>query len=273
MEKNMTKKPKICTIVGPNASGKSDLAIRLAKALGGEIISADSRQVYKGMDLGSGKVSGHFASEEGFAVRVLERDFLLAPTISQEIRHWLIDIVEPQEPFTAAEFQQLSYYLIKAMAQRGKVPLLAGGTGLYIRSVLDGLSFPSVACNEELRKDLERRSTDELRKLLIEKDPEAAETVDINNPRRIIRAIEIIHGTGKSLKDVRTTAPVFFDTLTLGIAMTKEDINSRIRERLERRLKQGMIAEVESLLEKRRIRRAAHILRARVPLYLSPSTR
>jgi tRNA dimethylallyltransferase len=244
------KKSRLCAIVGPNASGKSDMAIAVAQQVGGEIISADSRQVYREMDLGSGKVSRELQESEGHNLMAFDRTFFCAPLISSGIRHWLIDVVDPRDPFTVAEYQQLAYALIDDMHRRGIVPVLAGGTGLYIRAVLDGLSFPQVPPDERLRMELEACSTEELTCRLFARDPEAGNTVDLMNRRRMIRALEILNNSDASLAELKTTRPVPFESITLGISMPREVLHERIRRRLMTRFEQGMTEEIKVLLER-----------------------
>ncbi len=244
------KKSRLCAIVGPNASGKSDLAIAVAQHTGGEIISADSRQVYRGMDLGSGKVPGVVQENEGHNLMAFDRTFFCAPLISAGIRHWLIDMVDPRDPFTVAEYQQLAYALIDDMHRRGVVPVLAGGTGLYIRAVLDGLNFPQVPPDDPLREELEACSTEELTRRLLARDPHAGNAVDLRNRRRMIRALEILNNSHVSLAELKTTRPVPFESITLGISMPREVLQERIRRRLMTRFEQGMTEEIKVLLEK-----------------------
>lgn len=242
-------RPRVITIVGPNAGGKSDLGIRLASEYGGEIISADSRQVFRGMDIGTGKVEGPTLPESGRNVEILGRRFFLAPRISGGIAHWLLDIVAPREGFNAAEYQQLAYDCIRDIVLRDRLPIIVGGTGLYIRAVLDGLSFPSVTPSGELRRELEQKTVDELRAMILAHDSEAGKVVDLTNRRRMVRALEVALCTGEPLSIMRKRSPVFFDALTIGILIPREQLNERIRERLRRRLETGMISEVERLMK------------------------
>jgi tRNA dimethylallyltransferase len=248
LSENSLRGRRLCALVGPNASGKSDLAIAMAEKFQGEIISADSRQVYRGMNLGSGKVPGRLLSEEGINMEVFGRSFFSAPLLSGGVRHWLIDIVDPADPFTAAEFQQLAYGHIENIIERGRTPFLAGGTGLYIRAVLDGLNFPRVPPHEELRRELENYSTEELQRQLLLKDPEAGKAVDMKNRRRLIRALEIMHYSNEPLAILKTTVPVPFQSFTLGITMPREALHDRIKQRLARRLEKGMVDEVRQLM-------------------------
>ncbi len=218
-------KPKVIAVVGPTASGKTSLAIELALALNGEVISADSRQVYKGLDIGSGKVT----TEE-----------------ARGIPHHLISIVDPKDTYTAADFARDAKELIKDITARGKVPIIAGGTFFYLDQ-LRGLSgIAGVPQNEELRKELESKSTPELLALLTDLDQERAEAVDKNNRHRIIRSIEIATALGHVPEAIKTPSP--YDWLIFGIDIDRTDLHPRIEQRLHQRLKDGMEAEVKRLL-------------------------
>ncbi len=217
--------PKVIAIVGTNASGKSALGIELAKEFYGEIISADSRQVYKGFDLCCGKITKE------------EADI---------VPHHLLDVREIGEPFSAADFQSAAYRIIPEIISRGKRPFIVGGTGLYISSVAEGYVFEKTDTDTELRKKLEQLELDELWKMLtpeckalLEKNPS-----DSKNKRRIIRMIEkTSHGqSAVPKKDPK------YNVLRIGVTWDKETLYRRIDERLEARLKQGMINEVKDYL-------------------------
>jgi tRNA dimethylallyltransferase len=217
------KKPKVIVIVGPTSSGKTSLSIELAKAFNGEIISADSRQVYRGLDLGSGKVTE------------VEKD---------GVSHHLLDIVDPQEVYTAAEFEKDATEAIALIIGRGHVPIIAGGTFFYIDVLLGKSSVPKVAPNPDLRLQLETRSEEDLYAELLVKDPTRAETIDSKNKRRLVRALEIVAALGAVPKE---TLEKRYDVLTLGIAIPKETLHENIHVRLHERLEAGMIAEAERL--------------------------
>ena len=244
----MEKKPCVIAIAGANASGKSELGIRIAREFGGEIISVDSRQVYRKMDLGTGKVEGSPVKSLGRVMTACEQEYLVEPRESEGILHWLIDIVEPAESFTVAAFQKLAWECVREIMQRKRLPVLAGGTGLYLRAVVEGLNFPRAQNSENLRAELEQKTPDELREMLLAHDKEAAQIIDLQNPRRMIRALEIALTTGEPLSIMRKKTPVFFRTLTLGISITREELKERIKKRLDMRLKKGMVEEVEMLL-------------------------
>lgn len=219
-------KPKVIAVVGPTASGKTSLAVELALALNGEVISADSRQVYKGLDIGSGKVT----EEE-----------------TKGVPHHLISITDPKDTYTAADFAHDAKALIEDITARGKVPIIAGGTFFYLDQ-LRGLSgVAGVPKNEELRNDLENKSTPELLTILTDLDSKRAVAVDKNNRHRIIRSIEIATTLGHVPEAIK--APSSYDWLIFGIDIERTDLHPRIETRLHQRLRDGMEAEVKRLLE------------------------
>jgi tRNA dimethylallyltransferase len=211
-------------IVGTNASGKSDLGIRLAQRFGAEIVSADSRQVYRGLDLGSGKI---------------------APAQRKLVKHHLIDVAEVTAFYSLAQYQRAAYEAIDSIAAMGKLPLLVGGSGLYISAIVDGYQLSGVPPNEKLRGELEALPLADLVERLAKQDPEAAARTDRNNPRRLIRALEIA-ASGHSQGASRRNLPRY-DCLQLGLTWPREVLEKRIDERLRDRLAHGMIAEVEGL--------------------------
>ncbi|MFN3692944.1 MAG: tRNA (adenosine(37)-N6)-dimethylallyltransferase MiaA [Candidatus Paceibacteria bacterium] len=220
----MTKQPLII-IVGPTASGKTSLSIKLAEAFAGEVISADSRQVYRGLDLGSGKVT----TDE-----------------MRGIPHHLLDIADPMTVYNASDFVRDAKSAIADIAARQHLPIIAGGTFFYIDSLLGRLSLPSVPPNDTLRTELEYLSVDELYARLTALDPVRSETVDKNNPRRLVRAIEIATALGHVPPTTISDSP--YRPLTLGITIDKETLHHNIHVRLHERLDAGMIAEVEGLV-------------------------
>src|SRR3989338_8024568 len=170
---------KIIVILGPTASGKSALGVKLAKKINGEIISADSRQVYKGLDIGSGKIT--------------KKEMRGVP-------HHCIDIVSPKKIFTVVDFKKCADKAIEKNFAKNKTPIIVGGTGLYIQAIVDNIVLPEVKPNWKLRKELEKKTTEEMFKMLKKLDPERAKNIDAKNPRRLIRAIEIAKSLGKMPK-------------------------------------------------------------------------
>ena len=213
---------KLIVIAGTNASGKSGLGIELAARYGGEVISADSRQVFEGLDLGSGKVT----KEE-----------------MKGVPHHLIDVCKPGDFFSMADFQRLAYQAIDDIHARGKIPFLVGGTGLYVDSVADGYELSDRAPDLELRAHLETFETPALYEMLKEKIPDTE--IEPKNRNRVMRALERIaaddYQPGKRCPR--------YDVLRLGVTWDRETLKARIDERLERRLQQGMVEEVQRLMD------------------------
>lgn len=221
----MKAKPKIIAIVGPTASGKTSLSIDLAKHFNGEVISADSRQVYRGLDIGSGKVT--LAEMDG-------------------IPHHLIDVADPDYRYSAADFLRDAKAATADIINRGKLPIIAGGTFFYLDLLRGKMQTAAVKPNLELQVELEKLSTVELVAKLKEVDPKRAESVDPNNRRRLIRSLEIISVLGQVPETIETSSD--YDWLILGIDIEREKLNERIKTRLEDRLKNGLKEEVENLL-------------------------
>jgi len=223
MKKILNK--KLIVVLGPTASGKSELAIGLAKKFNGEIVSVDSRQVYKGMDIGTGKVT--------------KKEM-------QGIPHYLLDVASPKRRFAVVQYRKLALKAINNIFKKGGVPILCGGTGFYIQAVVDGILIPEVKPDWKLRKKLEEKNTEQLYSLLKKLDPRRAKNIDKKNPRRLIRAIEIIEKTGKAVPDFKTN-PLPYPVLFLGIKKTPAELKTLIKKRLLKRLKIGMVKEVENL--------------------------
>jgi len=220
-------KPKILVIVGPTASGKTGLAIELAKQFDGEVISADSRQVYRGLDIGSAKVTR--GEMDG-------------------IPHHLLDVADPTEVYTAADFKRDAEVALTDILSRGKLPIICGGTFFYIDALLRKVNLPAVPPDPILRADLEEKSAAELLVILAKLDPDRAASAEKENPRRLIRAIEI----AKSLGHVPNTQPhdCPYDVLAFGLQVDMDTHGELLRKRIVERLEVGMIEEVQNLLEK-----------------------
>ena len=218
----MSGYPKVVAVVGTNASGKSALGVELAKRYGAEIISADSRQVFRGLDLGSGKVT---------------------PEETQGVPHHLIDVREPNEFFSMADFQRMAYQAIDDIRGRGRLPMIVGGTGLYVDSVLDGYLLSDKEPDLAYRAELEKLTTPQLYDMLLELKPDVQ--VEKNNRNRVMRIIERIHDGD----DATPGKQARFESLRLGVSWPREVLGRRIDERLERRLEQGMIEEVQRLMD------------------------
>ena len=180
------KLPRVVCLVGPTSSGKTDLGLRLAKAFNGEIINADSRQIYKGFDIGTGKPRGKRGSFDG------QRAFMV-----EGVPHYMMDFLDPLKTFTVAEWRDKTLVAIRGIIRRKRLPIVVGGTGLYIKSLVDNLLFPHVEPQPAMRKAFEGRPLEELVRLLLGLDSDAAQAVDLKNPRRVIRALEVATLTGK----------------------------------------------------------------------------
>jgi len=212
-------------ILGPTATGKTSLAIELAKRFDGEVISADSRQVYRGLDIGTAKVT----EEE-----------------MQGIPHHMIDVVNPQERYTVAQFVNTATSIIKDVHSRKKVPIICGGTGMYIDALVYSQSFPQVAPNTKLRAELEKKSTTELFILLKERDQERAQTIDHNNKVRLVRALEIVNDIGSTPQQQKQQLK--YKTLCIGLDLPNDVLYQRIHERIVDRLDhQHMLDEARKL--------------------------
>lgn len=240
----LKKKPKIVVICGPTASGKSAAAIELAREIGGEIISADSRQIFRGLDIGSGKVTkdGSQLSDIGF------KDTFY----SKGIRHYLIDVADPEEDFNVSHFKKTAEEAIREIISHGKIPIVCGGTGFWISALVNDFTPPEVVPDLKLRTELEKESVEELFKKLKGLDQERAANIDAKNKVRLIRAIEIAKTLG-SVPKIRTTEygmlNMKYDFLQIGIEVPREVLNEKIKKRLEARFKEGMLKEVENLLK------------------------
>lgn len=217
----MSQKPKLIVIAGTNASGKSGLGVELARRYGGEIVSADSRQVFQGYDLGSGKIT---------------------PEEMQGVPHHLIDVCKSNDFFSMHDFQRLAYEAIDGILARGKVPFLVGGTGLYIASVTEGYVMSDRMPDLAYRDELEKKSTPELYAMLVSLVPDVE--VDAKNRNRVMRMLEKIHDGD----DHRPHNEPRYDCLKLGVTWDRETLKARIDERLERRMQQGMVDEVRALM-------------------------
>lgn len=228
-------KEKTIAIVGPTASGKSDLAIVLARQHDGEIISADSRQVYRGMDIGTGKVP---------------RDPLPADLFySEGIRHHLIDIADPNDEYNISHFLRDAHQAIEDIRSRSKRPIICGGTHFWIQTLLEGSALPEVPPNPALRLELSKKTNTELLTLIETADPDRARTIDPHNTIRLIRALEIIESLGKVSPLQKSKIKNPKSHIIIAINPPKETLRERITLRLEHRLEEGMIDEVRRLHE------------------------
>ncbi len=252
----MSIKPKIIVVLGPTASGKSELSVQLAKKFDGEIISADSRQVYRGMDIGTGKVRRDRTFPVPKSKCKMQNAKFRDHFYSYGIRHHLIDVASPKRTFTVAQYQKLGKAAIKKVLSRGRLPIIVGGTGFYIDSLIYDYNLPKVLPNPKLRRELDKKSAGELFAKLKRLDPRRAKTIDRWNKRRLIRALEIVLTTGRPvppppqkiyshiLKNMRIDKS---GVLKIGIKVNPNELKRRIHTRLLARLQMGMIGEVKKL--------------------------
>jgi tRNA dimethylallyltransferase len=228
----LTGKP-LLVILGPTAVGKTGLAIEMAKALNGEVVSADSRQIYREMDIGTAKPT---------------------PEQRQQVVHHLIDAVAPNEDLSLAQYQRLAYAAIDDIHRRKRLPMLVGGTGQYITALLEGWSVPEVPPNHTLRAELEAFATthgvEALYARLLEHDPAAAEFVEPRNLRRIVRALEVIIETGQPFSAQRRKSPPPYRALTYGLTMDRQRLYERADQRVDEMMAAGFLDEVRALLAK-----------------------
>jgi tRNA dimethylallyltransferase len=231
---NVNKKEKLLVLIGPTAVGKTKLSIELAKKYNGEIISGDSMQIYKEMNIGTAKIKQNEM---------------------KGIPHHLLDIKEPNESFSAAEFQKLVREKISEIQARGKLPMLVGGTGLYIQSVIYDYQFSDAISDEAFRLSLEEQAklkgNEYVHSLLEEVDPESAERIHPNNLRRVIRAIEVFHCTGKTISDNQQEQELelLYDVALIGLTMERDKLYERINLRVDLMIKEGLLNEVKGLYD------------------------
>ena len=228
------QREKVAVIIGPTAVGKTKLSIDLAKALNGEIISGDSMQIYRTMDIGTAKVT---------------KDEM------EGIPHYMIDIRNPEESFSVAEFQELVRGHIREITERGKLPIIVGGTGLYIQSVLYDYQFTDEAGDSVYREQMDKLAIEHgveyIHKKLQEVDPESANRIHANNVRRVIRALEIFHTTGQKMSDQleQQENELLYDVSLIGLTMDRTMLYDRINLRVDHMIEQGLLQEVEALYE------------------------
>lgn len=231
-------KPKVIVIVGPTASGKTDVSIELAKKINGEIISADSMQIYKYMNIGTAK-----PTEEEM----------------QGIKHYMLDVVEPDETFNVSKYKKMAEEAIEEILSKGKTPIIVGGTGLYVNTLVNGIEFLEVEGDTKYREMLVKKGLEEgaevLHNELKKVDPESAEVIDANNIRRVARALEIYKTTGKTKTqlDLESRKEVKFDYLMFGLDWEREVLYSRINQRVDIMVKSGLIEEVKWLMQNYKI--------------------
>lgn len=228
-ENSVKKMNKVIAVVGPTAAGKTAYAIDLAKEINGEIISADSRLVYKGLNIGTAK-----------------------PTMEERegIPHYMIDVVEPEVEYSSALYVQEARKCIHNILHKGKTPIIVGGTGLYFRILLESYDLPAAPPNPELREELNKYSAEDLHNMLRDLDSEIAEKIYANDKKKLIRHIEIIKSTGKKISEVRGVKESEFDVEWIGCNYPRDVLYERINRRVDLMIEQGLIDETKALLDK-----------------------
>ena len=240
MEEKKGGLPKLIVILGPTASGKTDWGLRLAKTFTGEIISADSRQIYKKMDIGTAKALGEWHTKRTQKTYIIEG-----------VRHHLIDFLDPGRTFTVAEFREKAVKQIAAIHKRAAIPFMVGGTGLYISSVVDNWHIPKVPPNKKMRRSLEEKDAGELVGLLETIDPIAAKNIDPHNKRRMIRALEVSILSGEPFSAQQKKGKSLFDTLQIGIDLPQDLLRDRIDSRIDEMMRRGLCEEVKMLRQQK----------------------
>lgn len=229
MKNSFSNNINVVAVVGPTASGKTAFSIELAQRIGGEIVSADSRLVYKGFNIGTAKPS--------------KKEM-------KGIPHYMIDIVEPEFDYSAALYVDEAKKIINDIYNRGKVPIVVGGTGLYVDVLLKGYNLPRIEADRSLREELGRKTTEELRNILIKSDASAAEVIDPNDKKKIIRAIEVVTISGRSLDDIRSINGSDYNVEWIGKNLPRSVLYERIEKRVDLMLEEGLLEETKSLLSK-----------------------
>lgn len=229
MANSIDRKIKIVAIVGPTASGKTSFAVQYAKEHNAEIISADSRLVYKGFDIGTAK-----------------------PTLEERggVKHYLIDIVEPYEDYSVAQFVKDAQKAIEEIQNHGKLPVIAGGTGLYLKSLLEGYDFPQMDIDYDLREKLQQKSCEQLYDELLELDEPTARSLEKNDKKKVIRMLEIIYATKRPASEVRGQKAHPYDVEWIGLNYPRQELYERIHKRVDLMIAQGLVDETQRLLEK-----------------------
>jgi len=238
-------KNKLIVLLGPTASGKSELAVKLAKKFNGEIVSADSRQIYKEMLIGTASPAQEAQKPNLSSAPREKRPFLI-----KKIPHHMLHIVYPNENFNVAIYKKLAVKVIKDIQKRGNLPFLVGGTGLYISAIVDNLKLPKIPPDKKLRKSLEEKSLKELFEIYKKIDPEGAEHIDKQNKRRLIRAIEVSKISGKPFWKQREKSYPMFEVLRVGIKLDKNSLKKKIEKRVEKMFKDNLEEEVKKLAKK-----------------------
>ena len=236
--KSQKRLPKALFVVGPTASGKTDLALKIAERFHGEIVNADARQIYREIEIGTGRPSG---VHKGLGK---QRAY-----IHRGVPHYLMGFLPPSESYSAAEWRDGALNAIEGITKRKHLPIVVGGTGLYVASLVDNLIFPNVEPHPAFRKTYEAKSLDELVAMLLILDPGSREIVDLRNKRRVIRALEVATFTGKKFSELRAKGDPVVDALQIGIRWTPEELRERISRTVDNMFERGLVREVQEILK------------------------
>jgi len=240
------KKQKIIVILGPTATGKSDLAVEIAKKIGGEVISADSRQVYKGLDIGTGKITPDTKNFSNFSTGQAKKKYVFT---HKGISHYLIDVANPKKKFTVVEYQKLTNSAIAEIVNKNKIPIICGGTGFYIDAITKGTIFPEVPPNPKLRKTLYSKSAIALFEYLKKLDSRRAKDIknknEQNNKVRLVRAIEMAKALGKTplLKNKKSN----YQFIKIGLYLPPDKLKKKIEKRVKKMFQDGLLNEIKKL--------------------------
>ena len=237
--------PKIICVVGPTASGKTAVGLALARAFDGEVLAADSRTIYRGLDIGTAKPTGERLLGGSLKEMTAEK-----PLMVEGVPHWGIDIADPDDAFSVSEYQKYADDVIQGIIKRSHVPIVVGGTGLYIRAIIDRPNFTQVPPDETLRLELATKTNTKLLEEIAERDPDTAATIDEDNRRRLERAVEILRTTGKTLAETQKFDKPIYDVLQIGLEVDRDELYARIDERVDAMIAGGLVDEVRELRDK-----------------------
>lgn len=238
--------PPLIVILGPTGSGKTSLSLELAKEFNGEIISADSRQIYREMDICTDKIKKQNTKHH---IKDTKTKKLYYGNVDN-IPHHMIDIINPDQEYSVANYKKDALQVITNILKRNKIPFLVGGTGLYIKAIVDNLNIPQVKPDKKLREELSSKSNTKLLSILRKLDPKGAEKIDQNNKRKLIRAIEICKQTKKPFSQQNKKDKSLFNVLQIGISLPREKLYKKIDQRVDQMIKEGLIEETKKLMKK-----------------------
>lgn len=240
--------PKLIVILGPTGSGKTSLSLKLAKKYNGEIVSADSRQIYKEMNVATDKIKITKKTSSS-AGRQKNKKTILDPILFQNIPHYLINIINPDEKYSVANYKKDALKVINNILSRDKIPFLVGGTGLYIKAIVDNLNIPKVKPDTILRKKLDTLSKEKLFSVFEKLDPKGSKIIDKNNKRRLVRAVEVCKQTGKKYSEQNKSGRKLFNTLQIGIMLPRKMLYKKTDKRVDEMTEEGLVNETKNLIK------------------------